>query len=131
MRVPKVAAIRPLRNRGDNLKPSGAKSQSICFNCHFVGHAWDKCQCGSDLVTLNNKVKAPKKGDEKGWKELILAYAWLIHNRLGSEYPCPELAAYKSKCALGLREDYKEENKILEAWVLKLDAGFQQARNKT
>ena len=127
----RVWPIPPIKKRPpDILKSSSAKRQSICMNCHYCGHAWGPCQCGTELVTLNNKVKAPKKGDKQGWKNLILAYAWLIYNRIGDVYPCPELKEYESKCALGHRDDWKEREKILQAWVLKVDAEFAKNRNK-
>lgn len=114
----------------DLLKNSNAKGQAICMNCHYVGHAWGDCKCGHELISLNNHVKAPKKGDKKGWRQLIIAYAWLIHNRLGHVFPCPEMEEYKSKCALGHKDDWKETNEILKDWVLKLDAEYAKRRNK-
>lgn len=115
----------------DILKSSSAKSQCLCMNCHFCGHAnTEKCHCGYDLISLNNKVRAPKKGSKTGWRELILAYAWWIHRALKEIYPCPELKEYESKCALGHRDDWKEREKILRAWVLTVDAEFQKNRNK-
>lgn len=134
--VPRVPARKP-----DILKDSSAKSQSLCMCCRFVGHTWTStCKyCGHNLLHLNNKVKAPKKGDLRGWRQLLVAYAWMIHNQLGNMYPCKELNEYESHMALHKSGSHRQTQMyyngryaILERWVLELDDWYnKKVRNKS
>lgn len=126
--VPRVPARKP-----DILKDSSAKSQWVCMKCKYIGHSGNNIctQCGNRLINLGTRVKAPKKGDTRGWRELLVAYSHLIYPVYSDIYPCNELRELNF-ASFGKKEPtYEQKRAVLEKWVIALDKDLERIRNKS
>ena len=46
------------------------RNTTICFDCEVSFRGNEICsKCGKDLVSLNTKIRIPKKGKKKEWKK--------------------------------------------------------------